>query len=154
MTINYTTPTDDFVKTIDVMKLLPQKEPFIMIDSLVHFDMQTTISETRISPKNIFVEQNAFSASGLMENIAQTCAARIGYINKYILKKGIQIGLIGAIKNFEILALPLVGSTIKTIITVKEEIFGMILVEAVIECENRIIANTEMKIAVTEEEVK
>lgn len=153
MTINYTTPTDDFVRTIDVTNLLPQKEPFIMIGSLVHFDMQTTISETYISPKNIFVEQNVFSASGLMENIAQTCAARIGYINKYIRKKGIQIGLIGAIRNFEIIALPLVESTIKTIISVKEEVFGMILAEAIIECENKIVAKTEIKIAVTEEEV-
>ena len=63
-----------------------------MISRLTHFDMVRTVSETEVSAQNIFVEEGCFSASGLIENIAQTCAARIGYVNKYILKKGIQIG--------------------------------------------------------------
>ena len=62
-----------------------------MISRLTHFDMVRTVTETEVSAQNIFVEEGRFSASGLIENIAQTCAARIGYVNKYILKKGIQI---------------------------------------------------------------
>lgn len=153
LTINYSYPSDDFVRTIDVHTLLPQQEPFVMIGSLIHFDMVETVTETTIVENNIFVNSGSFSATGLLENIAQTCAVRIGYINKYINKKGIQIGLIGAVRNYEVFKTPQVGSVIKTTIIVKEEIFGMILAEAVVECNNEQIAKTEIKIAVTSEEV-
>lgn len=89
-----------------------------------------------------------------MENIAQTCAARIGYVNKYILKKGVQLGFIGAVRNFEVLALPRVGQTIVTHVKVLENVFGMTLAEAYIESAGEVLVKTEIKIAVKETEVK
>ena len=121
-----------------------------MIDTLVHFDRTLTVTETTVKADNIFVDNGRFSASGLMENIAQTCAARIGYVNKYIMKKGIQLGFIGAVRNFEIVELPKVGDTITTHVEVKEEVFGMTLAEAYIECQGKTIVTTEMKIAIKE----
>lgn len=100
---DYNNPSEEFVRSIDINTLLPQRPPFIMIGRLEHFDMVCVSTSTMVKADNIFVEDNQLSASGLIENIAQTCAARIGYINKYILKKGIQIGFIGAIRNLTIL---------------------------------------------------
>ena len=88
-------PSESNLRAIDIHELLPQQEPFVMIGSLVYFDKTLTVTETKVQRDNIFVDGNRFSASGLMENIAQTCAARIGYVNKFILKKGIQLGFIG-----------------------------------------------------------
>lgn len=122
-----------------------------MISRLTHFDMVRTVTETEVSAQNIFVEEGRFSASGLIENIAQTCAARIGYVNKYILKKGIQIGFIGAVRNLEVTALPQVGETIVTSVDVKEEVFGMTLAEAVVTQGDRTLVTTEIKIAIREE---
>ena len=119
-----------------------------MVGQLVHFDMTRTVTETTIGSENMFVENGQMTASGLIENIAQTCAARIGYVNKYILKKGIQIGFIGAIRNLEVKALPAVGDTIRTTVDVMEEVFGMILANASIECNGRTMVTTEMKIAI------
>ena len=141
----------EMLRTIDVHDLLPQQEPFVMIGSLVHFDKILTVTETEVLADNIFVDQNYFSASGLMENIAQTCAARIGYINKYILKKGIQLGFIGAVRNFEVISLPQVGDVITTRVEVKEEVFGMTLAEAVIMCGDKVLVTSEMKIAVKQQ---
>lgn len=141
-------PTEQDLRQIDIHELLPQQEPFVMIGTLVHFDHTLTVTETEVKADNIFVENGCFSASGLMENIAQTCAARIGYVNKYILKKGIQLGFIGAVRNFEIIKLPKVGDLITTHVEVKEEVFGMTLAEAFIECRGKKIVTTEMKIAV------
>ena len=87
LTIDYSHPTDDFVRTLDVHTLLPQQEPFVMIGQLIHFDMIETVTETSIVENNIFVQGGIFSSTGMLENIAQTCAVRIGYINKYINKK-------------------------------------------------------------------
>lgn len=145
-------PTENFLRQIDIHELLPQQEPFVMIDTLTHFDRTLTVTETTVRADNIFVDAERFSASGLMENIAQTCAARIGYINKYILKKGIQLGFIGAVRNYEVKSLPKVSDVITTRVDVKEEIFGMTLAEASIECNGMAIVTTEMKIAVKNRE--
>ena len=140
--------SEQFLRTIDIHELLPQQEPFVMVGQLVHFDMTRTETETTIGSENMFVENGQMTASGLIENIAQTCAARIGYVNKYILKKGIQIGFIGAIRNLEVKALPAVGDTIRTTVDVVEEVFGMILANASIECNGKTMVTTEMKIAI------
>lgn len=143
--------SEEMFRTIDIHELLPQQEPFVMIGSLVHFDKTLTITETEVRQDNIFVDQGNFSASGLMENIAQTCAARIGFVNKYILKKGIQLGFIGAVRNFEVLELPKVGDVITTRVEVKEEVFGMTLADAIITCGEKVLVTSEMKIAVKEQ---
>ena len=122
-----------------------------MISRLTQFDMTRTVTETEVKADNLFVEDGAWSASGLIENIAQTCAARIGYVNKYILKKGIQIGFIGAVRNLEIADLPHVGDTITTIVDVREEVFGMTLADAVVKKGDETLVTTEIKIAIREE---
>lgn len=145
-------PTEDFLRKIDIHELLPQQEPFVMIDSLIYFDQKLTVTETLVKASNLFVDDGQMSATGLMENIAQTCAARIGYINKYILRKNIQLGFIGAVRNFEVRQLPKVGDLLTTHVEVKEEVFGLTLAEATIESKGKILASTEMKIAVKESE--
>lgn len=145
--LDYTQPTEEFLRSIDVHELLPQQEPFVMISRLTQFDMLRTVSETTISVNNIFVDNGCFTASGLIENIAQTCAARIGYVNKYILKKGIQIGFIGAIRNLQIHDLPKVNDTITTTVDVQEEIFGMTLANSTVQLGKNILLTGELKIA-------
>lgn len=142
------------VKDIDIHELLPQQEPFVMVDRLVHFQMDRTVTETHIEPENLFCDGGIFTPSGVIENIAQTCAARIGYINKYIYKKNIQLGFIGAIKGFKIHRCPRTGETITTTIDTVEEIFGMTLVEATVHAGTELIAESEMKIALSEIETK
>ena len=137
---------------IDIHELLPQQEPFVMVGKLIHFDMERTVTETKICRENIFTENDLFTASGIIENIAQTCAARIGYVTKYILKKGIQLGFIGAIRNLKLHRCPKVGETIQTTILTIEEIFGMTLVKAMVCVGDEILAESEMKIALSEME--
>ncbi len=148
---DYTCPPDSFVQSINIHTLLPQQEPFVMIDALKHFSMSVVETTLHISPENLFVEQESLSASGMLENIAQTCAARIGYINKYILKKDIQVGFIGAVRNMEIVCLPKIGDTITTTVTIVEEAFGISLATATIKLGDKTLATTEIKIAVKEE---
>lgn len=151
--MDYKLPSKEFLRTIDIHKLLPQQEPFVMTGTLIHFEMNKLVTEFVIPEDNLFVNDGKFSAAGLIENMAQTCAARIGYINKYILLRGIQIGYIGAIRNLEIKELPSVGDLITTEVNIQEEVFGMLLADANVKCGDKVIASTEMKIAVRDEEV-
>lgn len=151
-TLDPENPTPQALRLIDIHELLPQQEPFVMIGTLVHFDRTLTVTETEVKADNIFVDNGCFSASGLMENIAQTCAARLGYVNKYILKRGIQLGFIGAVRNFEVIRLPKVGEVITTRMEVREEVLGMTLADAVVKVGDEVLVKTEMKIAVKNEE--
>ena len=156
-----THPAEAFLRSIDIQELLPQQEPFVMVGNLIAFSLNEeggiTATETTINEDNLFAEDGHLAEAGLIENIAQTCAARIGYVNKYILKKGIQIGVIGAIRNLTIYQLPKLGDAIITTTRIKEEIFGMTLATAEVREKGtlgRVLLTTEMKIAVRDERIE
>ena len=135
---------------INILDLLPQRQPFIMIDSLLHFDMVLTVTGMRIAEDNMFVENGVLTESGVIENIAQTCAARMGYINKYLCADKVKIGFIGSIKDLVIENLPQVGDELKTTVEVVSEIFAITLVNAKVEIGDKVIASCEMKISITD----
>ncbi len=145
-------PENAFVCQIDVHELLPHQEPFVMVSRLTHIDKLRTESELLVDSANILVEEGRLTAAGIMENIAQTCALRIGYINKYILGRDIMNGVIGAIKTFEVYAHPEVGELLTTTIEVETEIMGMLLAKAVVRVGEREIAYAEFKMACGAEE--
>ena len=121
-----------------------------MIGTLTCFDEVKTVTETTIAADNIFVDNGRFSASGLIENVAQTCAARIGFVNKYILGNGITIGVIGAVRKLVINSLPAAGQTITTTVEIVSEVFGMTLAKAIVTCDGEELLSTEIKISVRE----
>lgn len=139
------------LEQIDIHELLPQREPFVMVDKLVYFDEKTTTTSFLVREDNLFVENGRLNACALAENIAQTCAARLGYVNKYILKRGIQIGFIGAVKDMKVIDTPVVGDVLTTTIHVLEQIMGLTLVTAVIRIGDRVVTTAEMKIALADE---
>ena len=140
-------PTDEFMRNISVNELLPQQPPFVMVDALTHYEEKIVISETTVRASNIYVDNGTMQCYSLIENIAQTCAARIGYINKYILRRGIQIGYIGSLKNLTIESLPQIGDVITTEIQIQDEILDMILATAIVRKDNQTLASTDLKIA-------
>lgn len=148
---DYAHPTEAELRGIDVHTLLPQQEPFVMVSTLAHFDETTTTTETTVRPDNLFVDDGALRTTGMIENIAQTCAARIGYYNKYILKAGVQIGVIGAVRKMKVSGHPHVGQQFRTTVTVVEELLGMTLANAEITCEGKTLATAQIKLAVKEQ---
>ncbi|MBR5929895.1 MAG: pseudouridylate synthase [Prevotella sp.] len=139
---------------IDVHTLLPQQEPFVMIDQLLHFDEVMTTTRFTVREDHLYVEDGRLNACALIENIAQTCAARMGYINHYIYKKEVQLGFIGSVKNLVVKRVPLLGETLTTTIKVMEEIMQLTLVQAEIKVGEETIVTAEMKIALSEKTVK
>lgn len=127
-----------------VNNLIPQKAPFVMVDKLFYFSETKVVSGLTISEENIFTFQSLFTASGLIENMAQTVALHTGY--HYFLKnKPAPTGYIGAIKKVEIEEFPKVGGELITTVNILHEIMGVTLVNSQVECNGKIIATSEMK---------
>lgn len=118
----------------------------VMVSRLLHCDPVVTVTGFDISEDCIMMDGGRLSATGLIENIAQTCAARMGYIN---LSQGkeVRVGVIGALRDLTIHELPASGSTVVTRIEVSEEVFGMTLATAESRCGDTLLASGTIKIA-------
>ena len=146
--------TDSELSSIDVLTLLPQRPPFVMIDRLTHFDETVTTTQLTVRTDNLFTEADGhLNPCALVENIAQTCAARMGYINRYIYRQRVRLGYIGGIKNLQVLRTPRVGELLTTSIEVLQEVMRLTLVNATVRVGDEVIVTAEMKIALSDIEV-
>lgn len=140
---------ENSLETINVLDLLPQRPPLIMIDKLVFSDEVVTITKFLVRSDNIFMEGDVLNACALVENIAQTCAARMGYIN-YVNHEKVRIGFIGSVRNLNILRPVRLGELLTTSIEVKEEVMQLTLVEASVRVGDETVVTAEMKIALSD----
>ena len=146
--------TDSELSRIDVLTLLPQRPPFVMIDRLTHFDETVTTTQLTVCTDNLFTEADGhLNPCALVENIAQTCAARMGYINRYIYRQRVRLGYIGGIKNLQVLRTPRVGELLTTSVEVLQEVMRLTLVNATVRVGDEVIVTAEMKIALSDIEV-
>ena len=128
-----------------IIEYIPQRPPVVMIDTLLESNELETNTSFLIQEDNLFCENGVFTESGLMENIAQTAAARVGYECK-IKNVPVPPGFIGAIKNLEVKAFPKTGQTIQTSIRIENEVLGITLISGVVHLNGNPIATAEMKI--------
>lgn len=142
--------TKPIIEGADVSILIPQKPPIEMVDKLWFIDETTIISGLTIKKENIFCEEGFFSESGLIENIAQTAALRVGYIVSQMEKNGEKVnppvGYIGAIKRLQIHQLPKVGSELRTEVVIQQVVFDVTIITGKTTVNGETIAECEMKI--------
>jgi predicted hotdog family 3-hydroxylacyl-ACP dehydratase len=116
-----------------------------MIDQLVECDEGRSQTTFLISQDNVLIDNNQLTEAGLVENIAQTAAAGVGYMARRV-NKPVLIGYIGAIKNLEIFALPNVGDVIETEVTIEHQVFDITIISGTVNCNGVLMAKCEMKI--------
>ena len=141
------------IRPFDILDLLPQRPPFVMVDRLIYYDPIVARSEFTLRPDNIFCTADGHVEEAvLVEIIAQTCAARMGYREKTEPQRDgvVKIGFIGMIRPLHILRAPRIGETLTTTVEVKEDVFSTTLVETRVESGDETIATCSMKIYLTD----
>lgn len=143
------------IKDFDILELLPQRPPFVMVDRLTYDDETSTRSIFTLRDGNLFCSGGRMEEAGLIENMAQTCAARMGYRARTEPQSDgmVRVGFIGAIRGITIVRVPLVGEVLTTTVEVKEEIFSTSLVETKVEIGDEVIASGSIKIFLTDQTV-
>lgn len=132
------------------MKYIPQAPPFEMIDQLLSANPTESHAQLTIQEDNIFVENGYFTEPGLIENMAQTAAAGIGYL---ALSEGAEespVGFIGQVKNLKIYRLPQTGQQIITHVSVQNSLLNVRILSAKINLDDELIASAEMKVFLQE----
>lgn len=138
----------DFRKT-PITQLIPQRPPFMMVDAVLHCDEVDAVTEFLVREDNVLLEGGQLSAAGVIENMAQSCAARMGCVD-VLHGEPIKIGYIGDVRDAEILRLPSCGEVLHTAIHVVEDMFNLLLAEVVVSAEKGEVAKARMKVARTD----
>lgn len=131
----------------NVIPLIPQKPPFVMVGKLLDVQENSTRSSFLINHDNVFVKDGFFQEAGVMENIAQTAALRAGYVAQAE-NKPVSLGYIGAVSNFEVFDLPEAGDEIITEISTQNQIFDITVLSGKVWLGERLLAQCEMKVFV------
>lgn len=139
--MNYTFPITD---TAFVQELIPQKSPFVMVDSLISYSDEKITASLTIKTENILTDSEEFTASGLIEHMAQTVALYTGF-QYHIEQKQAPTGYIGSIKSVEITRLPEIGQKVETSAEILQEFMGVTLVDIISKIDGEIIAKAQMK---------
>ena len=140
------------ISEIDIQELLPQRPPILMVDRLLSADDKQAETELLVRADNIFVENGTLKAYAIIENMAQTCAAQLGYADVYVNgHNDVRIGYIGSVKRMQIDASPRVGESLRTRMEVVEDFGDLKLVTAESYVNNRRIAVAELTIALSGE---
>ena len=128
-----------------ILGLIPQRPPIVMVDSFFGIEENCSYSGLTVTPDNIFCEAGKLQEPGIIEHIAQSAAARIGFIYT---RQGAQIplGFIGSVDKLRIYDLPEVGMKLFTEITVVQEVFDITLIAAQVKADEKMIAECRMKI--------
>lgn len=129
----------------EILDLIPQRPPIVMVDEFL--GIESGISRTRfcVSADNIFVDDGTLSECGLIEHIAQSAAARVGYVFKNE-NKPVPIGYIGSVNDFSIIRHPVIGEEVNTTIEFIQEVFNITLIQAHCAVNGKEIASCRMKI--------
>lgn len=112
------------MKGEEIKQLIPQREPFIMVDGFEERDDNSAVTTLSVCPNNYFIlSDGTMSETGLIEHLAQSCSALAGYqaLSKASLEGGkleeAPVGLIGEVKHFKCLRRPQTGERVKSTIT-------------------------------------
>lgn len=135
--------------SLPITSLIPQRPPFVMVDRVVSCDAVDAVTEFGVREDNIFLDGRELSATGIIESMAQACAARMGCINR-MHQDSIKIGFIGDIRNCVIERRPLCGELLTTQVHIVEEVFNLTLATVTMTVGDENIATARVKIALTD----
>ena len=133
----------------DILSYIPQRAPFVMVDTLEQCDESHATSAFTVQPDNIFVRSGNLTEPAVIENIAQTAAAHMGY-NCALQGKPVPVGFIGSIENLKVYDFPKVGEVMQSSIQIKNKILNATILEGKVSVNDKEIASCDMKIFISE----
>jgi 3-hydroxymyristoyl/3-hydroxydecanoyl-(acyl carrier protein) dehydratase len=128
-----------------VETFIPQKSPFVMVDTLLSYTQTTSVSQLLIKDDNLFLKNGFFQEPGLIENIAQTAALSSGY-KAQIANEPVKKGFIGAVKRLKVFKLPGTGDLLTTSIHILNNVMNASILKGEIKVNDVLIAECELTI--------
>lgn len=141
------------LEQLEMTALIPQRPPFMMVDKILSCDDTDAVTEFLVRKDNILLDGNQLSSAGIVENMAQSCAARMGCVN-LLHNRPIKLGFIGEIKNLKINRQPMLNDHLITEVHILMDVFDMTLASVYTKVNGEVIAEARMKLASTDIEAE
>lgn len=133
------------IDTDTILNYIPQRPPIVLVSRIYKSDETSIITGFDIKDDHIFTKDGQLTESGVIENMAQSAAARAGY-EAVKHNSTPAVGFIGNIKDLIIHHLPSSGNELLTEVVTKTQVMNVSIIEAKSYCQNQPVASCEMKI--------
>ena len=138
----------------DIKRLIPQREPFIMVDGFEERDDKSAVTTLSVCPNNYFIlPDDTMAETGLIEHLAQSCSALAGWqaqSQASPMEGGLEgappVGLIGEVKHFECHRRPQIGEQVKSTVTFSFTFGNTTLATGQAFVDEELIADIQLKI--------
>lgn len=131
----------------NIQQYIPQRLPMVMVDDLLEASESHAVTRLLIGNENIFAEKGYLTEPGMVENIAQTAAAQVGY-HCIVRRMPVPVGYIAAVKNLQINRLPACNTAITTTIRITNQVLDVTVAEGKIQQGDFVCCTCEMRIFV------
>ena len=119
-------------------KLLPHRPPMRFINALTHCDDTTARATARFGPDHFAVSDGLVTEAALVECVAQTVAAALGYATRSGQPPG--LGMLAAVTDFQIHSRPAADTILEIEVRERKRLGPMRLVRGTITCNGQLIA--------------
>lgn len=138
-------PQEDPLET-NPLELIPQRPPMVLVDRFEGIDAEgVSTTGYTVVPAGLFVAGGRMSECGIIEHMAQSAAARIGWCCRAE-GRPVPMGFIGAVSRLELHDLPRTGVHLRTRLRIVQEIGPLSLAEVRTEADGRPLAEGNLKI--------
>ena len=138
-------PQEDPLET-NPLELIPQRPPMVLVDRFEGIDAEgVSTTGYTVEPAGLFVAGGRMSECGIIEHMAQSAAARIGWCCRAE-GRPVPVGFIGAVSRLELHDLPRTGAHLRTRLRIVQEIGPLSLAEVRTEADGRPLAEGNLKI--------
>lgn len=128
------------------LELIPQRPPMVLVDCFEGIDAEgVSTTGYTVEPAGLFVAGGRMSECGIIEHMAQSAAARIGWCCRAE-GRPVPVGFIGAVSRLELHDLPRTGVHLRTRLRIVQEIGPLSLAEVRTEADGRPLAEGNLKI--------
>ena len=128
------------------LELIPQRPPMVLVDRFEGIDAEgVSTTGYTVVPAGLFVAGGRMSECGIIEHMAQSAAARIGWCCRAE-GRPVPVGFIGAVSRLELHDLPRTGAHLRTRLHIVQEIGPLSLAEVRTEADGRPLAEGNLKI--------
>ena len=133
------------IKGKDIKRLIPQREPFIMVDGFEQRDSNSAVTTLSVCHNNYFIlPDDTMAETGLIEHLAQSCSALAGAQTKDA--EHPPVGLIGEVKRFKCYRRPRAGEQVKSTVTFGLTFGNVTLATGQAYVDEELIADINLKI--------
>ena len=135
------------MQTTDIESLIPQRPPILMVNRFECDSADGCTTWLDVSESNMFMHDGHLLAEGLIEHIAQTAAAYIGYRRREV-GDDVNLGFIGDVKKCTVAqSLPRPGDTVETRMRVVSQVGAITMIAAESTVQGETVTSCRMKLA-------